>query len=204
MKTLIWHMLNLNVQVINYRKVIKWLSIFVLMATTSCSFLVRQYFGIPNEIEIHKPYKEIIAFYNDFATNPGVAIYVFEDSIKLSNFDSTIKKYPKVFLQNRQTNSILSLNCLEDIAYDVDKINNNDYYNLLVSDTSQFYFIQSKVSADNFLCSIFENKNNKMGEWDIYFVFSSSMGQRYINRFNALMEIDSFHNFSIINLSIKN
>ena len=156
-----------------YIKTVIVLSFVFLVSWTPIAKIIygikdfKTYVPSDKRIEYYKPYFE--------TTNNKVSIYSFKNWEGLqATFDSV--GVPRVFLHNILNDSVFVLNCHEDMLYDVEEINKNNFKDILLADKKEFVNLKNIIDTSAIL-TYTENEIRKNNKWKVYLVNGTFMGK---------------------------
>lgn len=176
--------------------------LFLSVCLISCSPMAKLYFGIKdpkvyesneNRLEYYKP------FYEEEKTK--VTIYTLKDTTALLTALRSFT-FPRIYIQNKTTDSIYKLTCFDDIKYDIEYINNNKLSELYPADTAEVYLLK-KFITENTKLNYTANETLPEKEWDIYLVSGTFLGKKIRKRTLPISTINGLNQIKIVDLSIN-
>lgn len=122
----------------------KKIKYFIIIALTlfslySCQTILKAYTGIKNpKLELSSD--ERLEYYNPFIENSdnNLELFLVKEMDTLINTFNKYQNYPLIFIQDRTIeNDIYLLNCFEDVSYNIENINMNNFEGIIKGKTSE-------------------------------------------------------------------
>jgi hypothetical protein len=175
----------------------KKIKYFIIIALTlfslySCQTILKAYTGIKNpKLELSSD--ERLEYYNPFIENS-------DSNFELINTFNKYQNYPLIFIQDRTIeNDIYLLNCFEDVSYNIENINMNNFEGIIkgktseLSDLKAFLDTNAEVTYSNFI-----DKNKK---WNVYIISGTFLGNKLRKRMLPIMQLQDLNKVLILDLS---
>ncbi|MFL9835892.1 hypothetical protein ABS768_00185 [Flavobacterium sp. ST-75] len=155
---------------------IKTLLVLSFVFLASCTPIAKIIYGIKN-FETYVPNDERVEYYKPYfeSTDNKVNIYAFKNREGLKATSDSVG-IPRVFLHNILNDSVYVLNCHEDMLYDVEEINKNNFKDILLADKKEFVNLKNIIDTSAVL-TYTENEIRKNNKWKVYLVNGTFMGK---------------------------
>lgn len=155
---------------------IKTLIVLSFVFLASCTPIAKIIYGI-KDFETYVPNDKRVEYYKPYfeTTDNKVNIYAFKNWEGVqATFDSV--GVPRVFLQNILNDSVYVLNCHEDMLYDIEEINKNNFKDILLADKKEFINLKNIIDTSAVL-TYTEKEIRKNNKWKVYLVNGTFMGK---------------------------
>src|SRR5690606_22865261 len=184
----------------------KKINYFIIIALTlftfySCQTILKAYTGIKNpKLELSSD--ERLEYYNPFIENSdnNLELFLVKEMDTLINTFNKYHNYPRIFIQDRTIeNDIYLLNCFEDVSYDIENINMNNFEGIIkgktseLSDLKDFLDTNAQVTYSNFI-----DKNKK---WNVQIISGTVLGNKLRKRMLPIMQLQDLNKILILDLS---
>ncbi len=181
------------------------LGVFVC-SLCACQTLAFAYFGIKNPNKAVSKEKRL-AYYQPFIVNNHkvpVKLYALSDT---ATWHKTVQSFygytfPRIYLRNTQTDSLYSLNCFEDVEWEINLINDHDLSMTDSGDEEKFTQTQKYIADSSHL--IFESKKllpDPAVKWNIQMVCSTFLGKKLRKRMLSILNLKGLGSLTILDIS---
>lgn len=177
--------------------------IAIISLISSCGTLIKTYLGVKdptyfehNDVrtEYYEKLTKDVLYTNETRT--------FNDTTVLMKSFWKVNEYgfPLVIVKDTKTGNNYHISCYDDVEYDVDLLNNNNFENLTQAEPDLVKYVQEVISTDTEVIS--KQENSSSGKFDLYFISAVYMGKKLQRKSNYISEINGINKLTIIDLSV--
>lgn len=181
------------------------LFVILLIGFSSCSSMMKSYLGIKNP-KIYVSTKERYDYYKSLIENSSfeTSTRVFKDTTKLFSAFKDISNYqlPLILILDKKENKYYSLDCYEDISYQVEMINEDSFDFIKVASPEFISLVERYINDDTVIISN-DSKKLEGGKYDIFYVSGIFLGEKLQKKVNVLNKLESLVSINIIDLSLE-
>lgn len=169
------------------------LLIVLVFFLCSCQTLIFAWYGIKKpEKAVSK--KERIAYYEPFITNHevDVKLYALSDTTEWFKTFQSFKGYsfPMIYLKNYDTDSLYSLNCFEDVKWEINLINDNNLdYTDLGDEENASHIKKIVANKSELLFNSKKTASHKTSKWSVQIVSATFLGKKLRKRMLPIFEL---------------
>ena len=180
----------------------KYVVIFLfLIVLYSCQPLLKTYLGI-KKFEPVISNEDRLAYYEKFIENQEqLSIHIFKDST-INQISKQFDSYPNIHIVDNKNGGIYRLNCFEDVAWDIQNINEGNLDDLEVEKRERFQIIDTTLTKHT--QQVFsKGKINAEGRWEVYMISGTFLGKKLRKKSLPINNLKDISSFTILDLSIE-
>lgn len=168
----------------------------------SCTPIAKLVTGVRNP-KIYQLNEERLEYYKPFyeVQNNKISIYTLND---ISSFQTAFDSLyvPRIYVQSNTTDSVYVLSCYEDVGYNIEDLNKDDFDELDTADPQEFARFKSFFEKQTKL-TYTANESNSQREWDVYLVSGSFLGNKLRRRTLQVSSINNLNQIKVLDLSVN-
>ncbi len=179
--------------------------LFIASCFSSCETAKKAFMGIGRAEVKLRPANDVIKYYEPFFADNShkTNLYV------IANYDASNKalksfKFPRTFLKDRENGNVYELSCFEDVASNIQDINNNIFSEYIILKTPEDFtnliaFIGNKAESKLIMHS---GENNTSKKWEVYIAYATFLGKKLRKMTLPVTTLNNINEVTILDLSI--
>jgi len=177
---------------------------FILVSSFySCQLTLKTFLGV-KDFEQYVSQTDRLKYYNGFVQNNNynLKIFTFKEQDSLFNFLTKQTNFPFIVVKNLDTNEKYRLSCYEDVGYDAESLNKNEF-TITQDKPEHTYSYMEKTITQNLKISYNKKKTVQNPKWDVYIVSGTFLGRKLQKRTLEIKKLNNIRTINIIDMSME-